>query len=200
MYVFAGYFGVHGWPLRPSLTWILWIGLYRLQWPTVSTDIFKKFPPKWHWALVTFHNFIWRPRPNAGVQHPTPKWAGYQCPLSYFWGANALYAFRSLSLPAGLTRAIIYLGPMSFMIHWLDYNPIIRQCFPGWVRMYERQSTPPENFLSAMLVTTQIAVCAVFLEIFRVDLFAKASMGVSFVSSSLQAVWSRYVNVAGDPE
>jgi hypothetical protein len=197
MYVFAGYFGVHGWPLRPSLTWILLIALYRLQWPTVSTDIFHKFPRKWHWALVTFRRFIWRPRRGLPIKCPKPGWVGYQCPLSYFWGANALYAFRSLSLPSGLSRAIIYLGPMAFMIHWIDYNPVIRECFPGWVRMYERQRTPPENLLSAMLVTTQIAVCAIFLEIFRVYLFDKASMVTNFVYSSLRSVWSRYGNGAG---
>jgi hypothetical protein len=45
-HVFAGFFGVHGWPLPPSLTWTLLLGLYVLQWPTASRDRFASAPAK----------------------------------------------------------------------------------------------------------------------------------------------------------
>jgi hypothetical protein len=135
MSVFAGFFGLHGWPLPPALTWILLAGLYALQWPTVSMDVFTIFLQKWHWALVTFRRNIWRPRPGRAIKCPKPGWIGYQCPLSYLSGVSALYGFRSISLPPGLSKAILYLGPKAFMIHWIDYNQVIRNCFLGWVRM-----------------------------------------------------------------
>jgi hypothetical protein len=102
LYVFGGFFGVHGWQFGRAITWMLFFFLLAVHRSLMAIDIFDKAPTQWHWAVVTF------------------SFVGYVCPLNYLWGVVALYAFRTLLVPPGLSKIIGFLAVKVFMIHLLD--------------------------------------------------------------------------------
>jgi hypothetical protein len=140
-------------------------------------------PLKWAWTLLTLRQ---RPVPYKarGVIGPTP--AGiviYICPLNFFWGVVALYAFRTLSFPAGISRAITFLSVKGFMIHFFDKYHLFSSRRNGWNRMPERSRNPWSCLWSMVLVTLQFAVAGSLTEVYRDRIF-------SWVLSVLTRLWN----------
>jgi hypothetical protein len=166
LYVFAGFFGIHGWPFRPIITWLFFFFVLAIDRSLMAIDIFNKIPIHWHWAFVTFRLHI-RHRRNTYVYSPS-GFMGYVCPVNYFWGVVGLYAFRTLSFPSGTSKIICFLATKIFMIHLLDCLIwIYGHPLENLVRPKERVTPPWKGNLNAALVTMQAVSYGTFAEIYR---------------------------------
>jgi hypothetical protein len=177
-YIFAGFFGVHGWPFGIILTWILFVANFLVLRYCTVTDIFRKIPRRWHWALVSFRLGI---APGRGRYRRIARtYAPYLCPGNYLCGTIAVYAFRRLALPAAISKTICFIANKSLMLHLLD---CVFQCFGSQIfdmfRSSERIRPPTMAIVNTCLVTVQILFLGIFLEIYRERLF---SVGLEFAS------------------
>jgi hypothetical protein len=124
LYVFAGLFGVHGWPFGILITWILfWALFFFLRYCRV-VDIFEKISARWQWAFLSFRLTI-RPKPNKWLRMEKCC-QPYLCPGNYLCGAIAVYAFRTLSFPSGISKTVCFVGNKVFVLHLLDS---VTNCF-----------------------------------------------------------------------
>jgi hypothetical protein len=88
LYIFAEYFGLHGWLASGIWTWIPFFVFGGISFYLASHDIFEVAAPRWHWAVLTFRMFIVRTR--TGHYWFETGFYGHISPLSYFWAAAAL--------------------------------------------------------------------------------------------------------------
>jgi hypothetical protein len=172
LYIFAGFFGIHGWPFRPAITWALFFVILAINRSLMEIDIFDKIPLRWHWAVVTFRLHILH-RQNTYVYSPS-GFVGYVCPNNYAWGVVALHAFRTFSVPSGTSKIICFLATKIFMIHlldclvWIYGNPLQNLVRPG-----ERVTPPWNGNLNAGLVTVQALSYGTLSEIYRDRVFIR---------------------------
>jgi hypothetical protein len=174
MYIIAGFFAVHGWHLRPFMTWLLFAAIFRFEWYTVDYDVCALVPPKWQWTLITLRHRQIPLKPRTPLGWTPAGIVIYICPLSFFWGVVALYAFKTVSLPTGISRGVTCLSVKGFMIHYFDFMPIFSRQRNGWHRISERSPIPLLTWKSMVLVTTQLATLGFFLEVYRERLFSVA--------------------------
>jgi hypothetical protein len=168
--VFAGFFGIHGWPFRPGITWMIFLVILTIDRLLMTFDIFDKISTEWHWALVTFRLHILH-RGNTYV-YSSSSFVGYVCPLNYLWGVVALYAFRTLSFHSELSKVICFLAIKVFMIHLLDSLIwIYGHRLQNLVRPWERVNPPWKGNLNAGLVTIQALSYGTLAEIYRDRVF-----------------------------
>jgi hypothetical protein len=138
----------------------------------MSIDIFNKIPIRWHWACVTFRLHIVHRRKT--YFYSSTGFVGYVCPINYFWGVVALYAFRTLSFPSGISKVICFLATKIFMIHLLDSLVwIYGHPLANLVRPRERITPPWKGNLNAGLVTMQSMSYGTFAEIYRDRVFMR---------------------------
>jgi hypothetical protein len=189
LYVFAGFFGIHGWPFRPVITWLLFFIVLAIDRCLMATDIFNKIPIRWHWAFVTFRLHILH-RPNTYV-YSSSSFVGYVCPVNYFWGVVALYAFRTLSFPSGTSKIICFLATKIFMIHLLDCLIwIYGYPLANVVRPKERVTPPWKGNLNACLVTMQAMSYGTCAEIYRDRIFMQFFDAMRWLLSWVMGLFS----------
>jgi hypothetical protein len=170
LYVFAGFFGIHGWPFAPSITWIFFLVILMVDRLLMAFDVFDKVSARWHWAFVTFRLHILH-RGNTYV-YSSSSFVGYVCPLNYLWGVVALHAFRSLSFHSGLSKFICFLAIKVFMIHVLDSLVCVYgNRLQNLVRPWERITPPWKGNLNAGLVTIQALSYGILAEVYRDRVF-----------------------------
>jgi hypothetical protein len=166
LYVFAGFFGVHGWPFSCIVTWILFFAIFVIDRAFMATDIFTLVPAEWHWAVLTFRLHVLLRRDKYIFSEN--RSVGYVCPLNYFWGAVALYAFQTLSFPASISKVICFLATKVFMIHFLDCAiNVYGYDLIKLVRPSERVTPPSNGNINAGLVSIQALSYGVLAEIYR---------------------------------
>jgi hypothetical protein len=170
LYFFAGYFVLHGIPIGRSLTWLLFFVCSLIGCFIHSHDILSIIPTKLHWAFLSFRL---APTPDKTTYNfLSQDFVAYVCPLNYVWGIVALYSFRFINLPLGLSQCIVFLGNKVFMIHLLDglsfYYPA---CFHNLMDPDERIGTPWLTTKNSLLTTVQFCMFGALLEIFRERLF-----------------------------
>jgi hypothetical protein len=170
LYVFAGFFGVHGWSFGTVRTWFLFLFQFlALRYCTVG-DIFRIIPTSWRWVFVTFRFGImpWEQR----VCRVARPWAAYLCPGNYVAGAIAIYAFRTLSFPAGISRTICFVANKAFTLHLIECVLIIFGK-KAWdmLRYWERVRPPTMAIVNLWLSTVQFLFLGVFFEIYRERIF-----------------------------
>jgi hypothetical protein len=170
LYVFAGYFVLHGWIASGRWTWIPFFACFAAFRYLISHDIFGMVPPRWHWAVVTFRLIV--VSTSYGYEWVAKPSMEYVSPLSYLWGTAAIFAFQTLSLPTGISKVITFIGPKIYMLHWLD------QFCAGYkgelhspLRVGERRSTPFLTFVNGTLISFQLIILVTLLEIYRDRLF-----------------------------
>jgi hypothetical protein len=170
MYVFAGYFVLHGWIASGKFIWIPFFACFVAVRYLNSHDIFAMIPPRWHWAVVTFRLVArWNGNWYGSVARPSVE---YVCPLNYLLGTSAIFGFRSLSLPTGVSKIITFFGTKIFVLHWLDMLHVGYggELF-GLLRIPERRITPRSMFDNSLLTSAQWAARGALLEIYRDRLF-----------------------------
>jgi hypothetical protein len=170
LYVFAGYFGVHGWPVSGICTWIPFLVLMGASRYLVSHDVFGMVSPRWHWVVLPFRLVVfWM---GSTVEFAPTGCRAYICPLSYLWGPAALYAFRSLGLPSGVSKMITFIGAKVFMVHWFDtLHAYYGRELQGLLRPFERRMTPSGAFDNAVLTSVQFMALGGLLEMYRDRVF-----------------------------
>jgi hypothetical protein len=182
-YIIAGFFAVHGWPVRAFFTWLLFAGIFRFEWYCVDHDPCALVPPKWQWTLLTLRRRRGPYRDRDRLGRTPAGTVNYICPLNFFWGVVALYAFRTFSFPPGISRGIAFLGGKGFMIHFFDFCLLFQSQRPDWNRIAERSSNPWSCLCSMVLVTLQYAVAGFFTEVYRDRL-------LSWVFGVLPRLWN----------
>jgi hypothetical protein len=165
MYFFAGYFGVHGWPLGWVATWILFVGIVALCSFLRKHWITGLVPPQYHWLVLSLQFGYWFDRGKV-------RWAGgysrcYTSPLSYVGGIVGLYAMQFIQFPRPIARMFAFLGPKIYVLHFIDSHIITSWQRGWWWRFKERVWTPKDNFLSALSVSLQMAIIGFLLETFK---------------------------------
>jgi hypothetical protein len=139
---------------------------------TVS-DIFAKIPALWHWAFVIFRLGIFRG--PKGIRRVAKSVASYPCPGNYWCGAIAVYAFRTLGFPSGISQAACFVGNKSFTLHMIDCIMLIFGNSPlNMLRYWELQCRPTLGILNLCLSTLQFLFVGMFFEIYSEGLFAFA--------------------------
>jgi hypothetical protein len=117
----------------------------------------------------------------------------YVSPLSYVWGTAAIFAFQTLSLPAGISKVITFLGARVFMVHWLDqFCAGYQGEMHGLMRIGERRFTPRSAFDSVMLISAQFVALGALLEIYRDRIF-------QFLFNTGMSLWS-WLRTIGWPQ
>jgi hypothetical protein len=184
LYVFAGFFGVHGWPFGTTWTLILFVVTFAVLRYCTMVDIFAKITVKWPWAFMTFRFGI-TPGPD-GWRYITTPCPQCVCPGPYVCGVIAVYCCRTLSLPPGISKIACFLGNKSFMLHLLDS---VMVCFGSrmWnsFRPSERISQPTRAIIGACLCTVQTFLLGIFLEVYRERLFTSAFALISWAMKSV---------------
>jgi hypothetical protein len=166
LYVFAGFFGVHGWPFARVLTWLLFLANFVFLRYCSIGDIFLKISARWQWA---FFNFRFGIVPGQHkIRYVVPNCSPYLCPANYVCGLLAVYASQTLCFPSGISKTICFIGNKSFMLHLFD------QVFylfgnKAWniLRYYERITPPTMAIINLCLSTIQFLFLGMFLEIYR---------------------------------
>jgi hypothetical protein len=173
LYVFAGFFGVYGWPIGTVLTWLLFlVNFLFLRYCSVG-DIFLRIPARWQWAFVNFRFGI-IPGKNR-VRHVAPHSANYLCPGNYVCGMLAVHAYRTMCFPSGISKTICFIGNKSFMLHLFDrLLTIFGNTAWNMLRYYERIRPPTMAILNLSLSTVQLLFLGIFLEIYRERIFVSA--------------------------
>jgi hypothetical protein len=165
MYVFAGFFAVHGWPCPGWLTWLIWGIIFRCEWYISGHDLMKEVHPKIAWMFSTFRmRAPIRPRGKMTLPGGTVI---YACPLTWAWGAVALYAFRLISFPPSVSKMLFFMGGKVFLIHLFDLLPMSRSEMTKWTRRNELRPIPWIRFKNLILTTVQLGNIGFFLDIFR---------------------------------
>jgi hypothetical protein len=191
LYVFAGFYGIHGWPFRPVITWLFFLVVLAIDRSLMAIDIFDKIPIRWHWAFVTFRLHILHRR-NTYVYSPS-GFIGYVCPVNYLWGVVALHAFRTLSFPPGTSKIICFLATKIFMIHLLDcLVSIYGHRLENLVRPKERVIPPWKGNLNAGLVTIQAMSYGALAEIYRDRVFMQFFDAMRWLLSCVVRPFSRF--------
>jgi hypothetical protein len=169
MYVFAGFFSVHGWPFPGWLTWIIWGLIFRCEWYLSHHDLMAEVHPKIAWLFTTFEmRESIRPRGRMGGRIGVVI---YSCPLTFVWGAAALFAFRLLPFPQAVSKFLFFMGGKVFLIHLFDMLPVFNSAATKWTRCKELSMIPWTRFKNLILTTVQFGNLGFFLEIFREKIF-----------------------------
>jgi hypothetical protein len=169
MYVFAGFFTVHGWPCPGWLTWVIWGVIFRCEWYMSGHDLMTEVHPKMAWMFSTF-------RMRAPI-HPRGKMdlpggpVIYACPLTFIWGVVSLYGFRLINFPSCVSKILFFMGGKVFLIHLFDKLPISNSAIAKWTRRNEVPEIPWIRFKSLILTTVQLGACGFLLDIFRERVF-----------------------------
>jgi hypothetical protein len=130
LYIFAGYFALHGWRLGPILTLIVFVILaYSVYWLT-SNDIFPFVPVKYHWIAANFRLVL--VKSGALERSASTGYKGYICPLAYIWGIVGLQLFKRLPIFDAIAVAIEFVAGKIFMVHLIDGHPCIRPAMVAW--------------------------------------------------------------------
>jgi hypothetical protein len=182
-YIFAGYFGVHGWPVSGIWTWIPFFVFGGISFYLASYDIFEMVSPRWHWAVLPYRLVI-APR-GKSYRWLTKGWPVYVSPVSYCWATAALYAFRSLSLGPGVSKIIPFFGGKVFMIHWLDGMARSSTELTSLLRALERRETPLSASMNGLLVSVQALAIGSLMEMYR-------SRAFQFVLNIAESLWSQW--------
>jgi hypothetical protein len=169
MYVFAGFFAVHGWPFPGWLTCVIWGVLFRCEWYLSNHDVMAAVRPRIAWMFATF-------RTGAPIRSHSPiclagGYVRYTCPLTFFWGVVSLYTFRLFQLLPGVSKLLFFMGGKMFLIHLFDGIPMINSAMATWTYRIGPGNLPSIRFKSLVLRTLQIANLGFFLDIFRERLF-----------------------------
>jgi hypothetical protein len=169
MYVFAGFFNVHGWPCPGWLTWVIWVIIFRCEWYISGHDLMTEVHPKIAWMFSTFR--MSGPIHAYRQMGPPGGHVIYACPLTFLWGAVTLYASRPLRFPPGMSKVLFFMGSKVFLIHLFDELRISHTAMAKWMRRSEASKVPWMRFKSLILTTVQIGNFGLFLDIFRDRLF-----------------------------
>jgi hypothetical protein len=171
MYVFAGFFAIHGWRCPGWLTWVSWCIIFRYEWYLSNHDIAAEVDPRIAWAFETFRmRSPIRPRGRFILRGGDVI---LTCPLTYLWGVVALYGFRIMEFPLGMSKILAFSSGKAFLIHFFDMFPLTNSALPRWTRRKEASHLPWIHFKSQLLTTVQIGNLALFLDIFRERLFTR---------------------------
>jgi hypothetical protein len=134
LYIFAGYFALHGWRLGPILTFIAFVILADSVYWLTSNDILQFVPVKYHWIAVNFRLLLLKSGvPGALEGIPRTGYKGYICPLSYIWGVVGLQFFKRLPIFDAIAVAIQFVAGKIFMVHLIDMHPCIRPTMTPWL-------------------------------------------------------------------
>jgi hypothetical protein len=172
MYVFAGFFAVHGWPCSGWLTWVLWGILFRCQWYISGHDLMTEVHPKIAWMFSTFR--MRSPIRARGRMILPGGHVTYACPLTFLWGAVTLYAFAQLPFSPSMSKILFFIGGKEIFIHFFDMHLTANWGTAKWTRRNELSKLPWIRFKNLVLTTIQIGNLGFFLEIFRDRLFTKS--------------------------
>jgi hypothetical protein len=199
LYVFAGYFALHGWRLGFALTAALFAILARAAYWLASEDIFTHVPVKYHWIAVNFRLVIFKPGlPAPANRRRGSGNRGYTCPLSYIWGVVGLQLFKRIPMFDGISVPVAFLGGKIFMLHLFDAHPCVYPMMRLWVSRGTEWMAPYAYIrrLSTMAATGALFGCV--LEIIRWPAFDMAEhvLGMSVraaigCSACVGRVWRR---------
>jgi hypothetical protein len=171
MYVFAGFYSVHGWPCATWLTWIIWGLIFRCEWYISGHDLMTEVHPKMAWMFATFR--MRAPiRPRGKMNLPGGP-VIYACPLTFVWGVVALHAFRPISFPICVSRILFFMSGKVFLIHLFDVLPMSNSAITTWTRRNESSQIPWIRFKSLILTTFQLGTFGFLLDIFRERVFTR---------------------------
>jgi hypothetical protein len=195
LYVFAGYFALHGWRPGFVLTAVLFAILDRTLYWLTSNDIFETVPAKYHWIaanfrIVRFKSYI----PgllDVGVRGGT---SGYACPLSYIWGVVGLQLFKRIPMFHSVSVALAFLAGKIFMLHLLDSHSCLNPILYSWLADDSESIGQFAYIRRVLIMASNLALIGCILEIFRERAFDIAQyhgrLGVSAVVQS-SACFSR---------
>jgi hypothetical protein len=117
------------------------------------------------------------------------------CPASYLCGAIAVYAFRTLYFPAGVSRVICFMANKGFTLHVLDrVMDVFGERSWNLFRPQERCSPPTLGLINLLISTGQLLFFGIFLEIYRDRLFTSgfelAAWAFKWIVAPFRLVWS----------
>jgi hypothetical protein len=182
LYFFAGFFAVHGWRLNTIFTWLFVALICRAVYFCVNDDVMRRVRGDWQWLVQSFQLCFWRKSGRIKWTAGTPRC--YVSPISYVAGVVALYAAKTVSLPQSLGRAVAFLAPKIYVLHFLDSSPITNWVRYFWLRVPERIRTPENCLRSAVLVSLQMAIIGFVLEMVKESVFAVVSGIIKYVKSA----------------
>jgi hypothetical protein len=190
MYVFAGFFAVHGWAFPGWLTWITWGVIFRCEWYMSGHDLMAEVPPKIAWMFVTFR--LRAPiRPRGPIDLPG-GYVRYTCPLTFLWGAVSLYAFRLLSFFPGMSKILSFIGGKVFLMHLFDVLPMMNLAMAKWTQRIGPGNAPRIRFIHLILRTLQIANLGFILDIFRERLFGRLFQEIQQIMRDIAEKLKKY--------
>jgi hypothetical protein len=165
LYVFAGYFALHGWRLGFALAAITFAILARTAYWLSSVDIFTCVPVKYHWIAVNFR-FMGFKKGRLDLNPPV-GYRRYTSPLSYIWGVVGLQLFKRITLFHSISVALAFLAGKIFMLHLLEVHPCVGPMMHSWVARGSESMAPFAYIdrLSIMAATGALFGCV--LEILR---------------------------------
>jgi hypothetical protein len=192
LYVFAGFFSLHGWPFKSIGTCLTFLLLSYVSFWLFSRDILAYISPNYHRYFRCFRMTIAACKAPCGFRFVVGRPVIYKSPLIYVYGTSAIYFFHHLPVPAFLSGWVIFFARSIFMVHLFAPHPCVSRNIRPWRRWNEMIRTPLLSLLNSLRMLFCQALAGISVDLLRTRLFDESERAISWSMERGSALLTRF--------
>jgi hypothetical protein len=173
LYVFAGFFTIHGWPLGRIGTALAFCLLFYGGFWLVSHDILLHVPIPIHDFVRCFQMKVERLGVKSAVAFRDSGQL-YQNPLNFIGGVTTLHFFRRFPLPAVCADWVCFVAKRIYVVHVMGMHECLKKQIHPWIRWDELIDTPLICNLNCLKMLLVVALTGMTVDLWRERLFCTA--------------------------